>query len=348
MEEDVEFTRPASWKMKKEDFFCIVCEKLPPPLSPAMSNTTRPFVICTKNHIVCHACYVRQVDYNCKGCGNREPLTHLDVFLQPSYLIDFYNALVSVSYFECGRLCGETFKGGKALLEHEQECKFDPPCVCPHPNCHFEFQWPKTPEERKVILEQHGQHLRFSDSSSFPLFIEEIYNENTGDYYSMNRAVVFKPTYDYIDRCPNLRDATTLRKVERLCKIYPPVAVWIDYRRSTQTENAGITKMNKFVIRAKWLQRNSRIIPDGSYEMDSRLASFHTYQNPNTLCFTINPLKALSKEFYETYFAADEVPRTFKQEYTPCTICKYRKKHYHMTNYIYNKAISVCKTRYDI
>lgn len=337
-------TRPLScWNMTEDDFRCKSCDKIPPPLSPSMSNTTRPFVICSKNHVVCHACYVRQADYDCKACGNREPLTHLDVFLQPSNLMEFYKALVEQSYFSCGRLCGEIVRSGKALLEHEEQCTFDPPCQCPMPNCTFEFKWPKNAEERLEILNQHSYHLTFADSSSFPIFVDDIYNENTGDFFSTDKCVVFKPKYDYIDKCPDLKNATTLRKVERLCKEYPPVGVWIDYKRGHEEGSSA-----KFIVRSKWLQRNSRIIPDGSYMMESRLVSFHTYSDLSCIVLTLNPLKSLSHKFYQTHFSPCAITRLFKQQYTPCTICKYRRKHFHMTNYIYNDAISVCKSRFDL
>lgn len=334
--------------MLPKHFHCVTCKKIPPPLSPALSNTTRPFVICSKNHITCQACFVRQKGIECNKCENREVLTHLDPFLQPCWLKELYRDIVKDTEFECGRQCGQKFKGGAALLEHEELCAHDPPCVCPLCN-KYTFQWPKTDEEKKKILREHGNHIRFEEpDSTLRLFVEQIFDEKKGKSFSQERCFVFQPKYDYYDRRSDLKDTDTLRKVDRYCKTYPYLALWVECNHKDQESLQG--NPASYFIRAKWLQINSRIIPDASYVAEVRLTNFHTFTRPAHITTEINLAKSTARlrEYKYSHFDPSTIKDLFEGKFRHCSICRSVRKHFHVSLYIYNKAVSVCATRFTI
>jgi len=324
-------------KLTEANFKCITCNKVPPPLSPELYNTTRPFVICADYHVVCHWCFIRQPTYQCGTCKKESQLLlHVDVFLQPPWLKDLYKKVVAKTQFDCARQCLTQLPvGGKALLEHEENCKFDPPCVCPMCDS-YAFYWPKNDKEKETIIKEHGHHLEFTTYHNHILMIEDIYDKDKKELKSQSRCAIFEPIYDYY-HC-STGESYKLEKVDGLSKRYPYIAIWLSA--------VDMEKNPKYRLNVKWLQHKSRIIPDASYNIILRMTNFHGYKEVDSRTFLVNIVKP---DCLGRHSMLDTVVlRTFNDTFLPCSICTELRKHFHISAFIYNKAISECKTRYYV
>jgi len=322
------------------DFFkCHACRKVPPPLSATLSSTTLPFHLCSRNHLTCRACYNKQETTACKGCGKiKSHVVALDPYGQPGWLKRGYKAAVENTVFECGRQCGTPLeKGGLALALHEEQCTFDPPCVCPVCD-KYTFKWPTTQEEKDAILAEHGHHLRFHDPTRMKVYLTDLYDPATGNFLTSERAHVFKPDYPFYTESD---DGTVVKRVDHLSTAYPYLGCWLEWD-GKRAERGQLQKegqlpqqwsSDSYKLRAKWLQRHSRLVPDDSYILKASLYNFHDLFHPDNFGFRCKITQQLC-EPTQSAMHGHIVKDIYNMIHLPCNICKDPRKHLHLRCYI--------------
>jgi len=218
-----------------------------------------------------------------------------------------------------------------ALLEHEDECTFDPPCVCPLCN-EYTFFWPKTDEERQKIIEEHGHHLVFQDAYQIPLYLDSLYDSRKKEYKSLSQCYIFQPAFECYDSCAELKDVTALRKVDLLSSVYPYMAIWIEHHVPEGWES-GI-----FNVRAQWLQRASRIVPDSTYFVRGQIINFHSTSH-SSVEYTVNPLNTKLNQRGNAVFGTHMPGKLMQNYHRPCGLCKDLRKHFHFNYRICRKKL---------
>lgn len=319
------------------NFLCTTCNKIPPPLSPAIYNSSRSYLICADFHVVCHNCFIHQETYFCRTCSKKKEtqlLMFMDPIIQPRWLKQSYKKVIAKTTFDCARQCGTQLPvGGQALLEHEEECTFDPPCVCPMCDS-YTFFWPKNDSEKAAILKEHGHHLDFVDGSRYTLMLEDIYDLSLKTIKANSKCTIFEPVFDYV-HC-STADSYKVDEVKCFTKRFPYIAIWFTIDGNTNHE-----------LKVKWLQDKTRIIPDASYTLFLSLVHFHTYCTPHIEALKVNITKPSERNFQRIFYPSF-IERTLLSVYNPCTTCNEKKKHFHVSCNIVNTAISECKTRFYI